>query len=319
VDTVTILSDWPGRTSEDIVAASPAMRELFSWVKRIGPTDVNVLLTGDTGTGKEVVAAAVHQISARRDAPFVAINAAALPDSLVESELFGHVKGAFTGAFTNKPGLFEVSNGGTLFLDEIGEMALSVQARLLRALDKGEVRRVGDSRCRRFNVRVISATNRDLEKEVSCGRFRSDLYFRLRVSWRHIPPLRDRPEDLEALVGLWLPQIAKQYSSCVQSITPDGLKTLHAHQWPGNVRELRNVLEHLVATARTNIISSEDVTVILGLAVRQDHLNTDSSSDERQMLISALEEHHWSHVAAARSLGISRSTLWRRLRKLGLH
>lgn len=306
--------------SHQVLAASPAMRAILDWARRIGRTDLAVLLTGETGTGKELIARAVHASSARSERSFVVVNCGAVPKELLEAELFGHQKGAFTGALADKAGLLEEAHRGTLFLDEVGEMLPSMQVALLRFLEDGEVRRPGATKVRYLDVRVITATNRDLRGLVARGGFRSDLYFRLNVADCHIPPLRERPEDLDALVATWLPRLAEHLASRVCDVTPGALARLRGHGWPGNVRELRNVLQRALTAASGDVLTEQDVAAALGsdfLGREQGHPGL-SQKEEPHRLLEALERHHWNRASAAASLGISRSTLWRKLRRYGL-
>ena len=307
-----------------IVAASRPMRAVLEWIRRVAPTSASVLLTGETGTGKELVARAIHECSDRRTSRFVPINCAAIPEALVESELFGHRKGAFTGATADKQGLFETAEGGTLFLDEIGEFPLPIQARLLRCLDSGEVRPIGETVARRLDVRVIAATNRDLRDEASKGHFRRDLYYRLCAAHFHLPPLRDRPDDIEALVENWMPGICVWAGSSVVGISPAAVSVLQGYPWPGNVRELRHVLER-AAFAASGLLSVSDIRQALGDVTATSPPGHGGASTpptpvtlEDRRLLAALEAHRWNRSRAARSLGMNRSTLWRALRRLGL-
>lgn len=302
-----------------IVAGSAAMRPVVEWIRRVGPTRTTALLTGETGTGKDLVARALHQASQRRDRPFVPVNCGAIPQELVDAELFGHRKGAFTGALDDKAGLVEAADEGTLFLDEIADLPLPMQGRLLRFLESGEVRRVGDTRTKGVDVRVIAATNGSLWEEIARGRFREDLYYRLAVAECRIPPLRERLEDLEVLIALWLPQLRLQAGVPVVDISPGALALLRTHAWPGNVRELRNVLERAMFLARGDVLTEQDVAGALCRVRRLPPVAPpDRGIDDRGQVLAALDECHWSRGRAARLLGISRSTLWRRLRRSGL-
>ncbi|MGH9345902.1 MAG: sigma-54-dependent transcriptional regulator [Vicinamibacterales bacterium] len=307
------------RPPHDIVAVSPAMRAVLEWTERIAPTDFPVVLMGETGTGKELLAHAIHSMSDRRTAPFVPINCSAIPEGLCEAELFGYRRGAFTGALGDKPGLFEEAHGGTLFLDEVVELLPSLQPRLLRFLENGEVRRLGDTRIRHINARVIAAGNRPLREEVAHGRFRSDLFFRLNRIACRIPPLREHLDDLEPLIQFWLPRLTKGLTSA-RAISASGLALLRTHSWPGNIRELRNVLEHAVSLGSGDLITEEDVASALGAAVLEqtDVPGAITTREERDRLLVALAKHRWKPGHAAASLGISRATLWRRLRKHGI-
>src|SRR5579864_3479235 len=234
----------------DIIGASVGLRKVMQQVQLVAPTDATVLITGESGTGKELVARAIHEQSARRERPLVKLNCSAVPEGLFESEFFGHVKGAFTGALKDKPGRFELADGGTLFLDEIGEVPLAMQAKLLRVLQEQELERVGDTRTRKVNVRIIAATNRDLKKEVDAGRFRQDLFYRLSVVPIEVPPLRDRRDDIPPLVEHFLGQSARRMNRPATRITQDALSQLTAYDWPGNVRELQNAVERAVILSR---------------------------------------------------------------------
>lgn len=310
--------EWYG-----FVAASVAMRSVVDWAAQIAPTDVTVLLTGETGTGKEVLARALHGCSRRWKQPFVAVNCGGIPDSLLEAELFGYRRGAFTGAATDKSGLFEAAHRGTLFLDEIAEMPPHAQVKLLRFLDTGEVRRLGETPERRVDARVISATNRPLHDDVADGRFRADLYFRLNVARCDIPPLRARLDDLDNLVAFWLPRIAERLGRPTCRLDAGGLSLLRAHPWPGNVRELRNTLEHAASIAPGEVISEQEIRRAMGTSCTSctypvaRSMPPDRDAEARRLL-TALERHQWKRARAAASLGLSRSTFWRRLRKLDL-
>jgi two-component system response regulator HydG len=303
-----------------IVGVSPAMRALLDWIARIGPKDLTALLVGETGSGKELVARALHSVSDRRARPLVSVNCAAIPESLFEAEFFGYGRGAFTGAVSDKPGLFEIAHCGTLFLDEIGEVPSGIQVRLLRVLEEGEVRRLGETRTRRVDVRVIAATNRALREEVARRRFRPDLFYRLNGACCQIPPLRERLEDLEALIDFWLPRLASRLAPAVRAVSPGALALLRAHSWPGNVRELRNVLEHAVSLAVGDLITESEVLFALGSGALVGIGSAAQPTDqlERDHLLGALEQHHWRLGRAAASLHISRSTFWRKLRKHGI-
>lgn len=287
-----------------IIAASSAMRDVTAWVTRIARGRMSVLLTGETGTGKEVVARAIHAASGRRGR-FVPVNCGAIPEALFESELFGHGKGAFTGASEAKPGLVEEAHGGTLFLDEVGEMPLSQQVRLLRFLDSGELRRVGETRDRTVDVRVVAATNRDLTEQVARSCFREDLYFRLATVAYRLPPLRDRREDIEALTRYWVMRQEREGGQVV-TINRAALDALRGYPWPGNVRELRNVLEVSLTFCEAGRIDANDVRAAL-------HAAPAGLSGEGGIEV-ALSRNRWHRGRTARQLGVSRTTLWRRLK-----
>jgi transcriptional regulator with GAF, ATPase, and Fis domain len=249
------------RKSDMIIGVSSQMTMLLSALDRLAPSVAPVLVTGESGTGKELVARAVHYSGPRAAAPFVALNCGAIPESLFEAELFGHQRGAFTGAVAARPGAYEAADGGTLFLDEIGEMPLSTQVKLLRVLETGEAARLGSNERRRFNVRLVAATNRKLEAEVRAGRFREDLFYRVSVYPVHIPPLRDRPEDIPPIVTHHLEQIARRENRAVPRLTHDALEKVLSHRWPGNVRELINALERAVLLAEQGTIDAPHVVL----------------------------------------------------------
>ncbi|MBX7256589.1 MAG: sigma-54 dependent transcriptional regulator [Candidatus Hydrogenedentes bacterium] len=311
---------------EEMVGESAAMKRVIEVISKVAPTDSTVLLLGESGTGKEVLANAVHRLSPRRDMPFIAINCAALPDQLLESEMFGHVKGAFTGAESDKRGLFEEADGGTIFLDEIGDMALVTQAKLLRVLQNGEIRPVGSSKSMRVDVRVIAATNRDLEQAVSAKEFREDLYFRLNVIQIRIPPLRDRLDALPKLASHFIAQFNRQYGRSVTGFDEQAQVLLRNYDFPGNVRELESIVAHAVIMSDGQVIRASDLpdSVVRGSRPRlalpnyaRDEIAT-LTDMESQMIRSTLERLNGNQTEAAKRLGISRSTLWRKMREYGL-
>jgi len=292
-----------------MIARSPAMARLFHLVENLQASDATILLTGESGTGKEVLAHAIHARSPRRGHHFIAVNCAALPAELLESELFGHVRGAFTGAVRDRIGRVEVASGGTLFLDEIGDIPLQLQVKLLRFLQERTFERVGDSHTRKADVRIIAATNVELRKAIAEGRFRDDLYYRLRVVPIEIPPLRERREDIEPLARYLLARVASRHGREMR-FSPDAVRALLRHSWPGNVRELENAIEYAVAVGPGQTIQPEDLPVLTEKPAE--------AKDETSILRAALDDNHWDREAAARSLGISRTTLWRRMREAGL-
>jgi transcriptional regulator with PAS, ATPase and Fis domain len=301
------------RRCSQVIAESPAMRQLLARTGVVATTTSSVVIHGETGAGKEVIARLIHANSARHAKPFVAVNVAALPPDLLESELFGHVKGSFTGALTTTAGLFGEADGGTLLLDEIGEMPPPLQAKLLRVLQEGEIRRVGEPRARPIDVRVLSATHRDLEALVAEGRFREDLYYRLKVFTLSVPPLRERREDILPLAEL----LAGRRDAPKLRLSTNARKALERYGWPGNVRELGNVIEHAVAFARGGPIQTEHFPEALGVAPRDR-----PRKEERLRSLRDVEREHIARVMracgenqgeAARVLGIGRSTLWRKL------
>ena len=323
----------------DIVGKTPAIRRIFDLVDVVKDTDSTVLITGESGTGKGLFARAIHDLSPRREKPFVKVNCAALTETLLESELFGHVKGAFTGAVADKVGRFEAAEGGTLFLDEIGEISPALQVKLLRVLQDREFERVGSSRTQRADVRVIAATNRELREEMRAGRFREDLFYRLNVIPIVVPPLRERREDIPLLVDHVLKSLRKRGIDRVRAVSPEAMRCLIEYPWPGNVRELENVLERGAVCARGSVLGLDDIAeeVREPCRTRKETPPGDSTeapggspsappaavpppppAGERELLLRALETHRWNKGAAAAALGIDRSTLWRRMKRFGI-
>ncbi|MFN7989196.1 MAG: sigma 54-interacting transcriptional regulator [Thermoanaerobaculia bacterium] len=302
-----------------VVARSPGMRRAFDLACRVARVDSTVLLTGESGSGKEVLARVIHERSPRAGGPFVAINGAALPESLLESELFGHVRGAFSGAASDRAGLFEAANGGTLFLDEIGEVPLGLQAKLLRALQEREVRRVGENRSRKIDVRVVAATNRDLAKDVESGHFRRDLYYRLRVIEIPIPPLRERPEDVLPLARALLLDAARRTGAKVNGFTPDAARLLVRHRWPGNVRELANAVERAAVLADGARVDAEDLPDDVARPSRGGSASAgDTLAEvEKAHVLALLGEENGHREKAAKRLGIGVATLYRKLKEWG--
>jgi two-component system, NtrC family, response regulator AtoC len=305
-----------------MVGSSEPMRDVFDRVHKVAPTDATVLVRGESGTGKELVARAIHEQSTRRDAQLVAVNCAAIPEGLIESELFGHEKGAFTGAVSAHTGLIEAADGGTMFLDEIGELPAAAQARLLRVLQESEVRRVGATRSRRVSVRVIAATHRDLPQMVKEGAFRSDLYFRLRVFEVMLPPLRERGDDVRELARYLLERTEKRFGKTGLELTDEAWAAVAAHHWPGNVRELDNAIERAVILCDTGRITPE----LLALEDARDESTSEIAAEGeagaslhdyfRRFVL----EHQdtLSETELARRLGISRKALWERRARFGL-
>jgi transcriptional regulator with PAS, ATPase and Fis domain len=297
---------------------------LFGLVRRIAPHARAALVTGETGTGKEGIARAIHDLGPRRTRKFVTVNCSAVVETLFESELFGHMRGAFTGADTNKPGLFEAADGGTLFLDEVGELPPTVQAKLLRALELGEVQRVGSLQGKRVDVRIVAATNRDLSKEAESGGFRADLYYRLNVVELKVPALRDRLDDLPYLTAAFIREFSARFRKSIEGITPAAERQLARRVWPGNVRELRNVLERACMLADGPVLSDRDLTSILPpetvrsteSALQPKTLSDDIERAERESIFRVLHQVRGNKRAAAERLGVSRRTLYRRLARL---
>ena len=303
-----------------IVARSAAMLRVVSLIESLSHSDATVLITGESGTGKEVIARALHDRSPRHNAPLIAVNCGALPPDLLESEMFGHVRGAFTGAVRDRVGRFDAAGSGTLFLDEIGDLPLPLQVKLLRVLQNGTFERVGESTSRTSRARIVAATNVDLRAAVANGRFRDDLYYRLRVVPIEIPPLRDRRDDIEPLARVLLARVAGRQGRSLR-LSPDATRLLLDHDWPGNARELENALEYAVAVCRGQTILPEDLPELSGATAAPATpaaATPPADRAEADLLRAVLDAHHWRRGDAARALGISRSTLWRRMREAGL-
>ena len=311
----------------DIVGESAALRSVLERVAQVAPTDSAVLILGETGVGKELIAKAIHEKSARHDAAFVKVNCAALPATLIESELFGHEKGAFTGAVARKLGRFELADGGTIFLDEIGELPLDLQAKLLRVLQDGEMERLGSPVARTVNVRVIAATNRDLRAAVAEGGFRADLFYRVAVFPIDVPPLRARREDIPLLVWYFLGQLGGTLGKSIEKVPRGVLDRLIAYHWPGNIRELRNVLERAVIVSKGTTLLLDDIfdaahpRPLPSVADSAPLLNHTLEEMERAYIIAVLEACRWrirGRTQAAERLGLEPSTLYSRMKKLGI-
>ncbi|HEY3927241.1 MAG TPA: sigma-54 dependent transcriptional regulator [Candidatus Koribacter sp.] len=302
-----------------LIATAPSMKPVLDSIARIGPSDANVLITGEHGTGKEVVAQTLHGVSSRSSKNLVAVNTGALPETLFESELFGHVKGAFTDARSDRIGRFELADGGTIFLDEIGNVPVRQQAKLLRVLETGEIERVGASKSRKVNVRVISATNADLRVAVSSGQFREDLLFRLNTVEIHIPPLRERREDIAALALHFLKRYAERYRRPVEGLDKSTVQALMQYSWPGNVRELEHTMERAVLMARGNELQPADLGLVQQKQQNSPNLEELSIESVESILIrKALQRYHGNVSQAAEALGLSRGALYRRMEKYGL-
>ncbi len=302
----------------ELIGQSASMRQLFEMIYLIADSQATVLLQGESGTGKELAARTIHSLSSRRTRPFVVVDCGALPETLLETELFGHVKGAFTGAVASKKGLFEEADGGTLFLDEIGDTSLSFQSKLLRVLQEGEVKPVGSSRAMKVDVRVISATNKDLLERVKTRRFREDLYYRLSVLPLYLPPLRDRREDIPLLIGHFVALSSQRNGKPVRPVTPDAVATLAEATWPGNIRELQHLIERAVVTTPGLVLTREDffqslrakdIPFDLRVATREATRNA-----ERMKIRQALQKAAGNRAKAARILNISRASLYNKLR-----
>lgn len=325
---------------ERLVGRSAAMQEVFRRLRLAAQSDVTVFISGESGTGKELAASAIHSVSDRRDQPFIAVNCSAIPESLLESELFGHVKGSFTGATRDKTGMIEAANGGTLFLDEIGDVSPLIQLKLLRVLQEREIRRVGDDRPVKVDVRLLTATNRNLMSLISAGDFREDFYYRIHVFEVHLPALRERKEDIPLLIDRFIDELSQIHHHDVSGIARDALQRMMDYHWPGNVRELRNAIEHAFVTVGGDTITLFDLPSEIRLANVPSLLGTSQSGgaadsepeeppfdidrltprqrEDRQKVLAALAETDGNKTAAAKLLGVSRVTMWKKTRKYGL-
>jgi DNA-binding NtrC family response regulator len=314
------------RSARNVIACSPAVIDIYRLIDRVADSHCTVLVTGDSGTGKELVARAIHETSSRARAPMVAVNCGAIPEALLESELFGHVRGAFTGAHANKVGRIAAAEGGTLFLDEVGELPLALQVKLLRVLQSYEYSPVGDTKTHKADVRIVAATNINLEEAVAAGAFREDLYYRLNVIHLHLPPLRDRPEDVELLAEHFLATAARRTGKEGRTISPLAMDMLRAWSWPGNVRELENTIERAVILCAGDCIEPRDLPARvcgLGTERRAGPALQDGGTDlraaveafENNLIRQALEKTNWNKNQAARLLGLNRTTLVEMLKR----
>ncbi len=326
-------------TTSGIVGSSKVMQEVFKTVAKVARSSITVLITGESGTGKEIIARAIHRYSDRKNKPFVAVNCAALPANLLEAELFGYEKGAFTGAVSSKKGLFEQANGGTIFLDEIGELPLSLQAKLLRILQEKEVRPIGSERSKKIDVRVIAATNRNLEEEVKKGTFREDLYFRLNIVKIKLPPLRERKEDIVPLAHHFIKRFSKEFKLSPKELSADAVEFLLSYHFPGNVRELENMILRAMILSPSNLITAEDLKrqayqeppsleslirefVFRVFSVEQKEENNlyeiVVKAAEKAVISEVLKRCNFNQVKAAKLLGIHRNTLRKKIKELGI-
>ena len=312
------------RDLQGLIGDSGRMNQVRSLVMKVARGTATVLIQGESGTGKERIAELVHRNSPRRDGPLIKVNCAAIPDTLLESELFGHERGAFTGAVAQKAGKFELASGGTLFLDEIGDMQLATQAKVLRVLEDSELFRVGGTKPVRVDVRIVAATNKNMEEAVRAKEVREDLYYRLNVFPIFLPPLRDRVEDIPRLVEHFLPDVQTDAAKSIRAIAPDAMERLLAYSWPGNVRELRNCIERAAIMAESDIIRSEDLPLrFTSVPVAEkpsggEDLDSRLAAHERQWITEALQEMRGVQAHAAKRLGITERSLWYRVKKLGL-
>jgi DNA-binding NtrC family response regulator len=324
------LEQWRARCCPEIVGRDPKLKRVFDIIRRVADTDCSVLITGETGTGKELVARAIHRASGRREAPFVPVNCASIPENLMESELFGHAKGAFTGAAAAYKGRFAVADGGTLLLDEIGEMAAQLQAKLLRVLQEGEIRPIGESRAKRIDVRIVAATHRDVEDMAERGEFREDLLYRLDVIRVELPSLRSRPSDIPLLVESFLEEAARRRARPIEGVHEEAMAMLRAYRWPGNVRQLRHVVERMVVLGRERLLTPDDVPAKIRDASRgavggggegpilpEDGVDLRDAVEqfENALLLQALERTGWNKARAASILQMNRTTLVEKLKK----
>lgn len=317
-----VSDELPGSGLGDLVGRGPAMRKLFDTITLVANSQATVLLQGESGTGKELVARTIHRLSPRREKPLVVVECSSLPETLLESELFGHVKGAFTGAVTTRHGLFEEADGGTIFLDEIADTALTFQAKLLRVLQEGEIKPVGSSRSVKVDVRVVSATNKNLFDLVQAKLFREDLYYRLAVLPIFMPPLRQRGEDIPLLIDRFVARASRRHNRQCKPVTQQASEALAAHNWPGNVRELLNLVERVVVTAKGDRLTLEDFFGPTSAAPVSQDLRTlvrdVAAQAERTKIVEALAQAAGNRVKAAKLLKISRASLYNKLRTYGL-
>jgi transcriptional regulator with GAF, ATPase, and Fis domain len=301
----------------EIIGSVPSMQEVFRKVQKVAPTDISVLITGETGTGKELIAREIHTRSARASGPFVVINCGAIPENLMESEMFGHVRGAFTGAVATRQGKFQAANGGTLFLDEVGELPLPLQVKLLRALQERVVTKVGESKPEKVDIRVVAATNRDLEEEIKKGTFREDLYYRLNVVNVFLPPLRERGDDILVIAKYLLNKYATELGSNVRGFTPNALIAIRKYDWPGNVRQLENRIKKALVLCDQSLIGPEDLD--LTQEQMQPILPLDKAKEDfqRRYILEVLERNNGNRTKTARDLGVDPRTIFRYLEREG--
>ncbi len=301
--------------NESMIATSREMRAVFALVQNVSQTDATVLITGESGTGKEMIARAIHHYSPRRDKKFVPINCGAIPDNLLESELFGYEKGAFTGAAATRKGKFEIADQGTIFLDEIGELTAPLQVKMLRFLQDHVIERVGGNEAIALEVRIVAATNRNLEAEITAGNFREDLYYRLNVISIEMPPLRSRGEDINLLAQHFLKKFSAQYHKPTRGFSPQALKAIREYHWPGNVRELENKIRKAVILARHSVILPEDLAITTKAGHCKTTLRDSVDGLEREMLVNALRRHQGVIARVADELDVNRTTLYDLLKK----
>jgi len=306
----------------NIVTKDRRMKEIMAILPSVAQTKSTVLIEGESGTGKELIAKAIHNNSRRKDKPFIAVNCAAIPDTLIESELFGHVKGAFTGAYQDRVGRFELANHGTIFLDEITDMSLATQAKLLRVIQEEKFERVGGTKTIAVDVHIIAATNKGLLKEVKEGRFREDLFYRISVFPISLPPLRERREDIPLLITHFVEKFNKEMEKEIDNIAPQAMNVLLNYYYPGNIRELKNIIEHAFICSKDNTILPEHLPAELLREGERLNITTSPASSldnvEKEWILRTLEETGWRYAETARRLGISRTTLWRKVKSFGI-
>ncbi|MFT3774869.1 MAG: sigma 54-interacting transcriptional regulator [Minicystis sp.] len=314
-DKAKLVAELSDKKFGEIIGACPSMLEVFRKLQKVAGTDISVLITGETGTGKELIAKEIHRRSPRADGPFVTINCGAIPENLIESELFGHVKGAFTGAVMSRPGKFQVADKGTLFLDEIGELPLNLQVKLLRALQERVVFRVGDSKPEKVDIRVVAATNRNLEEEIRAGNFREDLYYRLNVVNLWLPPLRDRGDDVMIIAKVLLSKYADELKSAVKGYSPAALAAIKKYAWPGNIRQLENRIKKALVLCDQTLLSPEDLD--LGASAETTILPLEKAKEDfqRKYVLEVLERNNGNRTQTARDLGVDPRTIFRYLEK----
>lgn len=308
---------------ENIIGKNKKMQELFDLIRDIAKTGSTVLIRGESGTGKELIANAIHFNSDRIDKPFVKVNCAVLAENLLESELFGHVKGAFTGAIKDKVGRFELAHGGTIFLDEIGDISANMQLKLLRVLQEGEFERVGGNETKRADVRILAATNRNLEEAMKNGQFRQDLYYRLNVIPIDVPPLRERKDDIPLLVAYFLEKFNAEFNKNIKAVDDEAMKYLQSYDWPGNIRELENLMERAIVLNKSGILTIKDFPLFASETETEEEINFDVNNDltlmvdnfEKKIILKALRENNFNKLRTAERLGIHRSTFMSKLKK----
>ncbi len=307
-----------------MVGSSASLEEVRQLIAKVGPTSARVLITGENGTGKELVARGLHEASPRRERPFVEVNCAAIPSELIESELFGHMKGSFTGAVADRAGKFEQADGGTLFLDEVGDMSLPAQAKLLRVLQEGVVTRIGGAKAIQVDVRVLAATNKQLDQEIAAGRFREDLLYRLNVVPIHVPTLRERSQDIPALVAHFVEQLSAGAGIPGKKFSADAIRQLQSRSWPGNVRELRNAVERALILASGKVVNAKDIEQLLpngaGVSGARDGQSYEKFREEteKKFLVQRLVENDWNVTETAKALKMPRSNLYKKIERFGI-